>query len=162
MLRGLFTALLTFLILILQVTVLPAFLREPFVPNFLLLQLVYLAVKEEMGPGGALFAFFLGLLLDTFSGVYLGLSGFSFLAIYLVLRLLRDQLYTDSSTLMVVVAFLSTMAHGLLSLLLLLLFSAANGIYATLLAALIPQALVSALVASLITGATSLRLQEEP
>lgn len=161
MLSGLFTALLTFLLLILQVTVLPSFLREPFVPNFLLLQLVYLAVKDEMGPGGAFFAFFLGLLLDTFSGIYLGLSGFSFLAIYLVLRLLRDQLYTDSSTLMVVVAFLATMAHGVLSLLLLLLFSAANGIYATLLAALIPQALVSALVASLITGVTSLRLQED-
>jgi rod shape-determining protein MreD len=161
MLNGLFTALLTFLLLILQVTVLPSFLREPFVPNFLLLQMVYLAVKEEMGLSGAFLAFFLGLLLDTFSGIYLGLSGFSFLAIYLVLRLLRDQLYTDSSTLMVVVAFLATIVHGLLSLLLLLLFSSANGIYSTLLAALIPQALVSALAASLITGVTSLRLQED-
>ncbi len=161
MLRGLTTTLLTFLLLILQVTVLPSFLREPFVPNFLLLEVVYLAVKEERGPAGAFLAFFLGLLLDTFSGVYLGLSGFSFLAIHLVLSLVRDQLYTDSSTLMVVVAFLATVAHGLLSLLLLLLFSAANGIYSTLLAALIPQALVSALIASLITVATSIRLQEE-
>ncbi len=162
MVRGLFTALLTFLFLILQVTVLPAFLREPFVPDLLLMQVVYIAVKEELGPAGALFAFFLGLLLDTFSGIYLGLNGFTFLAIYLVLRLLRDQLYTDSSTLLVVVAFLATIAHGLLSLLLLLLFSAADGIYSTLLTALIPQALVSALVASLITGITSFRRQEEP
>lgn len=161
MLRGLSTALLTFLLLILQVTVLPSFLREPFVPNLLLLVVIYLAVREERGAAGAVIAFSLGLLLDTFSGVYLGLSGFTFLAIHLVLSLVRDQLYTDSSTLMVVVAFMATVAHGLLSLLLLLLFSAANGIYTTLLPALIPQALVSALVASLITVAASIRLQEQ-
>lgn len=160
MLRTLFITLLMFLLLILQVTVLPYFLREPFVPNLLLLLVVYLGVKEEVGLIGTLLAFCQGLLLDTFSGIYLGLSGFSFLVIYLVLRLLRDQLYTDSSTLMVVVAFLATLAHGVLSLLLLLLFSAAGGIFPTLLAALIPQALVSALVASLITTATSFRLQE--
>ncbi len=160
MLRTLFITLLMFLLLILQVTVLPYFLREPFVPNLLLLLVVYLGVKEEAGLVGTPLAFCQGLLHDTFSGIYLGLSGFSFLVIYLVLRLLRDQLYTDSSTLMVVVAFLATLAHGLLSLLLLLLFSAADGIFPTLLAALVPQALVSALVASLVTSATSFRLQE--
>ena len=161
MLRTLFITLLMFFLLILQVTVLPSFLREPFVPNLLLLLVVYLGVREETGLIGTLFAFCQGLLLDTFSGIYLGLSGFSFLVIYLVLRLLRDQLYTDSSVLMVVVAFLATVAHGLLSLLLLLLFSASDGIFATLLAALIPQALVSALVASLVTVVTSFRRQEE-
>jgi rod shape-determining protein MreD len=160
MFRTLFITLLMFLLLILQVTVLPYFLRETFVPNLLLLLVVYLGVKEEIGLIGTLLAFCQGLLHDTFSGIYLGLSGFSFLVIYLVLRLLRDQLYTDSSTLMVVVAFLATLAHGVLCLLLLLLFSAAEGIYSTLLTALIPQALVSALVASLVTAATSFRLPE--
>ena len=160
MLRTLFTTLLMFLLLILQVTVLPYFLREPFVPNLLLLLVVYLGVKEEVGLIGALLAFCQGLLHDAFSGIYLGLSGFSFLVIYLVLRLLRDQLYTDSSTLMVVVAFLATLAHGLLSLLLLLLFSEADGIFPTILAALVPQALVSSLVASLVTVVASFRPQE--
>jgi rod shape-determining protein MreD len=138
--------------LLLQVTVLPAYLRDPFKPNLILVLIVYLALRVDMTLAGGVLAYLLGLVNDAYSGIFHGLSGFSYLFIYAVLRKVADQLYADSSHLLVVVVFVATVVNGLLQLVLLQMFSAADGVYATLLASLIPQALVNALVASLLAG----------
>jgi rod shape-determining protein MreD len=160
MIKYLKIALFVYAALLVQVTLLPAYLADPFKPNLLILFVAWLGLREGGWPGGVL-ACLLGLLADCFSGIYLGLNAFSFLFIYLVLRKVADRLYTDSLYLMVLVVALATLANGLIHLLLLLLFSVADGVYATLLPGLIPQALVNALAASLVFGAPSFTTREE-
>jgi len=146
--------------LLVQVTVLPVYLADPFQPNLLVIVIVYLGLREG-GVHGGLLAFLIGLVEDCFSGIYLGLSAFSFLAIYLGMRKVSGRLYTDNLYLMVLVVFLATLVNGLLHLLLLALFSAASGIYSTLLPALFPQSLVNAFAASILFGISLPGTREE-
>ena len=134
--------------LLLQMTLLPHYLQDPFQPNLLIILVVYLGLKLPHRLGGVA-AFSLGLIQDSFSGLYLGLHGFCYLCIYTLLSEISDRLYTDNRALLVLVVFLATIASALLTLLLLVIFSVSKGVYASLLPALIPQALVNALVASL-------------
>jgi len=146
--------------LLLQVSVLPAYLADPFQPNLLIIVVVTIGLREGGWHGGVL-AFLLGLIADCSSGVYLGLSAFSFLAIYLAMRMVADRLYTDSLLLTLLVVFVASIANGVLHLLLLVLFSAAAGIYTTLLPALIPHALVNSLAASIAFNVPLFRAREE-
>ncbi len=147
-------------LLVAQVTLLPAHLMDPFKPNLLIIVVVYLALKETSHAGAGI-AFLLGLVQDCFSGICLGLYGFSFLVIHLILKKTADRLYTDNHYLMILVVFLVTLVNGFLHLCLLVIFSMADGVYAPLLAALIPQGLVNALAASLLSGAVALNVSEE-
>jgi len=134
---------------LLQMTLLPRYLLDPFQPNLILILVVYLGLKLPHRFAG-LAAFGLGILQDSFSGIYLGLHAFSYLCIYTLLSEVADRLYTDNRALFVLVVFLATLFSALLNLLMLLIFSVSKGVYASLLPALIPQALVNALIASLI------------
>ena len=136
---------------LLQMTLLPRYLLDPFQPNLLIVLVVYLGLKMPHRLAGVA-AFGLGLLQDSFSGIYLGLHAFSYLCIYTLLSELADRLYTDNRALFVLVVFLATVFGALLNLLMLAIFSVSKGVYASLLPALIPQALVNALVASLFSG----------
>lgn len=148
MIKFVWYAILVFTALVLQVTLLPAYLAAPFQPNLLIIFVVFMGLREPMGWGAA--AYLLGLVHDCFSGLYLGLNGFSYLLTFLVLRLVADRLFTDRRSLMILGVFSATIANGLMNLILLLLFSAAGGLYETLLESLVPQALINALVASLV------------
>ncbi|ACH39469.1 cell shape-determining protein MreD, putative [Citrifermentans bemidjiense Bem] len=136
---------------LLQMTLLPRYLLDPFQPNLLIILVVYLGLKAPHRLAG-LAAFALGLLQDSFSGMYLGLHAFSYLCIYLLLSELADRLYTDNRLLFVLVVLLATVFSAALNLLMLAVFSVSQGVYASLLPALIPQALVNALIASLFFG----------
>ena len=136
---------------LLQMTLLPRYLLDPFQPNLIIVLVVYLGLKMPHRLAGVA-AFGLGLLQDSFSGIYLGLHAFSYLCIYTLLSGLADRLYTDNRALFVLVVFLATVFSALLNLLMLTIFSVSKGVYASLLPALIPQALVNALVASLFSG----------
>jgi len=160
MIKFLKTAIIVYAALLVQVTVLPAYIADPFKPNLLIVVVAYLGLREG-GWGAALVAFFLGLIADCFSGIYLGLSAFSFLSIHLLLRKVADRLYTDSLYLMLLVVVLATVVNGLVHLVLLLLFSVGAGTYATLLAGLLPQVLVNALAASLLFGIPAFGVREE-
>ncbi|HLO25912.1 MAG TPA: rod shape-determining protein MreD [Geobacteraceae bacterium] len=149
MIKYLKIAMIVYAALLMQVSVFPAYLADPFQPNLLVLVVVYLGLREGGWRGGVL-TFLLGLIEDCFSGIYLGLSTFSFLSIYLAMRKVSDRLYTDNLYVTLLVVFLATLANGLFHLLLLLLFSAADGMYRTLIPALLPQALVNSLVASIV------------
>ena len=145
--------------LLLQVTIFPAYLADPFKPNLLIIAVAYLGLKPFRLGGGL--AFCLGLVQDCFSGLYLGLSGFSFLSIYLLLNMTAGRVYTDNRFLMVIVVFLATVVNGLLHILLLLIFSTANGVYATLLPSIIPQGMVNAFLTSLLFGFPAFKALEE-
>ncbi len=135
--------------LLLQTVVLPVYLEPPFRPDLLLVFVVCLGLRETV-PGGWALALFAGLSLDCFSGLYLGLNGFIFLGFYLGLKFVADFLYSDSRYLFGLLVFGASFVAGLLQLVLLLIFSAAEGVYASLLPSLLPQALVNTLCASVI------------
>ncbi len=145
--------------LLLQVTVLPTYLADPFKPNLLIIVVSYIGLKS--GRLGCIPAFLLGILQDCFSGIYLGLNGFSYLCIFLWLNVTADRLYTDSRYLMVLVVFLATVVNGLLHLVLLFLFPNTSGMYAPILSGLIPQGLVNALIASLVFSFPIITVLEE-
>lgn len=134
--------------LLLQTTLLPAYLADPFQPNLLIIMVVYLGLKlpHRLGPFAALS---LGLLQDCYSGLCLGLHAFSYLCLYIFLAEVSDRLFTDNRLLLVLVVFLATVMGALLNLVMLMVFSVSQGIYASVLPALIPQALVNALAASI-------------
>jgi len=136
---------------LLQMTLLPRYLLDPFQPNLLIILVVYLGLKLPHRLAGVA-AFALGLLQDTFSGIYLGLHAFSYLCIYTLLAELADRLYTNNRALFVLVVLLATVFSAFLNLLMLAIFSVSNGVYASLLPALIPQALINGLIASLFFG----------
>jgi len=144
------------LVVILQVTVLPAYLEDPFKPNLMIILVSYLALREDISFFGPLLAYLLGLLHGTYSGVHFGLAGISMLLIYFLLSKISDQLYTDSDHVMVVVVFVATILDAMTSLIFILLFSFSSGIYNSFFANLLPQALVNSLVASLVFGFSSL------
>lgn len=146
--------------LILQVTLLPAYIADPFKPNLLLIVVVWLGLRATP-VRGALLAYLLGLVQDSCSGLYLGLNGFSFLMTFLVLQNISHRLYADNRYLMTLAVFIATIACGLAHLVLLALFSAAEGIYAALLVSLIPQGAVNALVASVVFGIVDAAQTEE-
>lgn len=148
------------LCLVVQVTLLPYFLDDPFQPNLLLIVVAYLGLRST-SPLAGLSVFMIGILQDCFSGIYLGLQTFTYLCLYFVLAHIASQLYTDRRSLMILVVFCGTLASGLVSLLLLALFSEADGLYSTMLPSLIPQGLVNALVASIVFSFPSLAAREE-
>lgn len=136
---------------LLQMTLFPRYLVDPFQPNLLIILVVYLGLKLPHRFSGFA-ALSLGLLQDSFSGIYLGLHAFSYLCIYTLLSELADRLYTDNRALFVLVVFLATFLNALINLLMLIAFSVSQGVYASLLPALVPQALVNALIASMFFG----------
>ncbi|HTP65294.1 MAG TPA: rod shape-determining protein MreD [Geobacteraceae bacterium] len=159
MIRSFKIFIIVFTALILQVTILPYYLADPFKPNLLIIVVAYMGLNS--GRTGGVLAFILGLLQDCFSGIYFGLNGFSYLCVHLLLNMTADRLYTDSRYLMVLVVFLATIVNGLLHLLLLLIFPNTNGVYVSVLSGLLPQGLVNALVASLVFISPALKTLED-
>jgi rod shape-determining protein MreD len=149
------------LALILQVTLLPAYLSDPFQPNLLNIWVVYLGLRGKEVRFSGVLAFSLGLLQDCFSGLYLGLNGFSSLLTYLILRATADHLYINSRYLLILLVFLSTVGNGLLQLLMLLLFSSGDGLYASIFHSLLPQALLNGMLTSLLRNLSALMVPEE-
>lgn len=155
MLRWVKLSLYLVLVVLLQVAVLPVYLEDPFKPNLIIILVCYLALREDISFLGGFVAYLLGLIQSTFSGINFGLAGISALLIYMILRKMADQLYTDSDQLMIVVVFIASIIDATVSFLLILLFSASPGIYNSILTNMVPQALVNAMVASLFFGITS-------
>jgi len=142
-------------ILLLQVSLLPVWLEDPFKPNLIIILVCYIALREEGAVTGALFTYFSGLLQGVFSGLYFGLSGISYLLIYLFLKRISDQLYTESNHLMVFAVFAASIFDTLVSLVLISLFSSDTGMFGSFLSNMIPQAVITSIVAAVIFPAYS-------
>lgn len=132
-------------LLMLQVSLLPASLEDPFKPNLMIIFVCYLALRGGNSLAGAVIAYLIGLLHGSFSGFYFGLSGISFLLIYLLLNKVSDQLYTESIPLITTAVFVATLVDALITLFLVALFSSESAIYLTILRNMIPHAVMTAL-----------------
>jgi len=135
--------------ILLQTVFFPDFLIDSFQPNLLVVFVVYLGFRSDV-RFGAFSSFLLGLVQDSLSGIYFGLNGFCYLLVYFLFRETASRLYTESRTLMVIGAFLATVIIAFVQLLLLLVFSASYGVYASLLAAIPTQGLVNAIASGVV------------
>lgn len=134
--------------IILQAALLPSHFSDPFKPNLLIMFVVYMGFRESIRLGG-IGSLLTGLVQDSLSGVYFGLSGFSFLVIFIAFKAVSHRFYTDSRSLMVIGVFFASIFNALIQLLLLTLFSVGDGIFSSILTATMPQAVVNAVVAAI-------------
>lgn len=132
-----------------QTSALPHYLAVAYKPDLLLVLVVYLALRAPVSVSLPA-AYGLGLLKDCLGGVYLGMNGFSFLVVYLVLKALSDRLYVQSATLFVLTVSVATVSVAVINLTLLTVFSQGGSLIASLLGALPSHLLMNAFVASLI------------
>lgn len=132
--------------IICQISVIPSYLADPFQPNFFIIFVVHAGLRWP-ARWGIPVVFLLGLVQDTFSGIYFGLNGFSYLLVFFVLNLIAHRLYTDSRLLMLLATFFATLASSLANLCLLFIFSEASGIYLPMIFNLLPQAALNAWIA---------------
>lgn len=134
---------------LLQTSVLPDYLLSFYKPDLFLVLMVFLALRASIATSLPA-AYGLGLLKDCLSGLYLGLNAFSFLIVYLVLKLLSDRLYVKNPFLMVLTVSVATVSTMMINLLLLSIFSESAGLFSSLMTALVPHLLMNAFVASLL------------
>lgn len=134
-----------------QVSLLPFFLRPAFKPDLLLIIMVFIALRGSFRTGAPL-AWFLGLLDDVCSGLYMGLNALTFLISFLVIKSISDRLYADSAILFVLTVSGVTLAVFALDLLLIAMFTTSSGIAYSMFADLIPRLLVNTFVASIVAA----------
>ncbi len=132
---------------IFQVNIFPAYLADPFKPNVLLIFVAYFGFRAGF-RFGAPCSFLLGLLQDSFSGIYFGLNAFSFLLIFMLYHEVAARLYTGSRTLLVLGTVLAIVLNASIQFLLLLLFSSSDGAFSSIFGAILPQGLATALVSA--------------
>jgi rod shape-determining protein MreD len=137
------------LAVILQGTVIPTFIADPFKPNLLLVLVVYLGLRSERLSTAA-GVYCLGLLHDSLSGLYLGLNAFAYMATFLILQHLAGRLYVQRANVLIFCVIIATAGVALVHVIFLSLFLTAPGIFLSVVIGLVPQMAVNALVASLV------------
>ena len=149
MIRNIAVLLALVLAVVLQTSVLPVHVSNAFKPDLLLVAMVFVALRGPVAQG-ALLSWFLGLIKDVFSGLYLGLNAFSFLIVFLVIKNISDLLYAESGELFVVTVSAATLASVTANLILLIMLTSTPGILYSMFAGLLPHLLANAFAASLV------------
>jgi rod shape-determining protein MreD len=102
-----------FIGLVLQGSVLHAFLPAYLIPNFLLVIVVFLGFFE-VSALGVILSFFIGLLFDLFSGALIGPWAGSFVFVYALLAIFAQRLFIHSiSTVMISVFVANLISTGI-------------------------------------------------
>ena len=146
--------------IIIQVSLLPVFVRPPFKPDLLLVIMVFLALREPFETGAPL-AWLLGLLNDVCSGLYLGLNAATFLISFFVIKSVSDRLYADSAILFVLTVAGVTLAGFTVNLLLIVMLTDSSGIAYSMFSDIVPRLLVNAFAASLVAAFPGFDVQME-
>jgi len=137
--------------IVIQVSLLPAFVRSPFKPDMLLVIMVYIALHGSFKVGAPL-AWLLGMFNDVYSGLYLGLNAATFLISFLVIKSVSERLYADSAILFVLTVAGVTLAGFSLNLLLTVMFTSSPGIAYSMLSDIFPRLLVNSFIASIVSS----------
>lgn len=138
------------LFLTLQTTLLMSFPIQRIRPDIVLILTLYLGLTYPPISGGIL-AFFIGYLMDLFSGNPFGLYTFSRPLIFYAAQLFRDWFYLKSLSFQFLFVFISGLLEGLL---ILFLISALNlpslpNFFHSFFTFLLPQAVFTSLIAPL-------------
>jgi rod shape-determining protein MreD len=135
---------------VIQMSIVPLFLRPSFKPDLLLVIVVFIALRGTFETG-IILAWSLGMVEDVFGGLYLGLCATSFLVTFLIIRSVSDRLYADSALLFVLTVAGATIASFTVNLLFILLFTASPGTAYAMISDIMPRLLVNAFSASLVS-----------
>ena len=131
--------------LLLQTTVLPVAMWERVTPDLLLIMCVYLGLHQHT-VGGAVGAFALGYLQDTFSGSVLGLNAFGMSLVFTVVYLTSRRLWVDNAISKIVVVFLASVLKTAAIVGLVALFLSADGLWHTMVRYLLVEAGLAAIL----------------
>ncbi len=142
---GILFALFAIMALLLQTTVLPLASIGRATPDLLLIMCVYLGLHQHT-VGGAVGAFFLGYLQDTFSGSVLGLNAFGMCLVFTVVYITSRRLWVDNAISKVVVVFLASVLKTLAILALVAVFMSVEGLSHTVLRYLFIEAVLAAIL----------------
>lgn len=135
------------LFLTLQTTLLMSLPIQRIRPDIVLILTLYLGLSYPPISGGIL-AFFMGYLMDLFSGNVLGLYSLSRPLIFYLAQIFKDRVYLEGFLSQFLFVFLSAVVEGFL---LLILFSGLNpsplgNLYPLLFTVLLPQSFSTALI----------------
>ena len=136
------------LTVVFQTSFLPVYMNRFFKPDILLIIMVAMALRSSY-VNGSMLAWFLGLLKDIFSGLFLGLNAFTFLVIFFIIKSMADRIYADSGHLFLFIVAAATMACLAINLSLLVMFTKTPTIAYSLLYGFIPHLLFNVFCASL-------------
>jgi rod shape-determining protein MreD len=142
---GILFALFAIAALLLQTTLLPLASIGRATPDLLLIMCVYLGLHQHT-MGGAVGAFFLGYLQDTFSGSVLGLNAFGMCLVFTIVYLTSRRLWVDNAISKVVVVFLASVLKTLAILALVALFMSVEGLSNSVLRYLFIEAMLAAIL----------------
>ena len=131
--------------LLLQTTVLPVTSVGRATPDLLLIMCVYLGLHQH-SVGGAVGAFLLGYLQDSFSGNVVGLNAFGMCLVFTVVYLTSRRLWVDNTISKFVVVFLASVLKTTALLSMAALFMSVEGVWHTVLRFLVIEAVLAALL----------------
>src|SRR5712671_514314 len=138
-------AIIAIVALLLQTTVLPVAAFGRATPDLLLIICVYLGLHQH-SVGGAVGAFFLGYLQDTFSGSVVGLNSFGMCLVFTIVYLTSRRLWVDNAVSKVVVVFLASLLKTVSILTLVALFVSIDGLWRSMLSYLFVEGALAAVL----------------
>lgn len=147
--------------LVLQSTALHAIPGGAVVPDVLLILCVYLGLRRH-SVGGALGAFVLGYVQDSFSGTAVGLNAAAMCFVYLTIYLTSRRLWVDNLISKIVVVFLAALIKIVVVTVLSMLFISWPTLSGSMLSMLALQAMLTAAFGPLVLRVVSGAERAEP
>ncbi len=145
--RFIFSLFLGVILLTLQTTLLTFFPIQRIRPDFVFIQILYLGLFYPPVSGGIL-AFFLGFLMDLFSGNSFGLYTLCRPLIFYMTQLFKGRFYLESFTSQFLFVFIFGLVEGLFVLMLIRILNPGpiGHLYPLIFAFLLPQSFFTALI----------------
>lgn len=131
--------------LLLQTTLLPLTALGRATPDLLLIICVYLGLHQH-SVAGAVSAFLLGYLQDTFSGSVIGLNAFAMCLVFTLVYLTSRRLWVDNAISKIVLVFLASVLKTTAILALIAVFMSAANLWQSVANYLVLEALLAAIL----------------
>lgn len=141
-------ALTTVAALLVQTTLVPLLPFGALMPDLLLVVCVYLGLHFH-SPAGALGAFAIGYVEDSFSGAVPGLNAFAMMVVFITVYLASRQLWVSNALSKIVMVFLASLVKAFAVLALLGLFLSLDGVWRTAMKYVLVEAVLAAAVGPL-------------
>lgn len=141
--------------LLLQTTLLPFTSIGRATPDLLLIICVYLGLHQHT-VAGAVGAFALGYLQDTFSGTVVGLNAFGMSLVFTVVYLTSRRLWVDNAVSKIVVVFLASVLKTAVILALIAVFLSVGNLWQTVAQYLLIEAALAAVLSPAVFAVLSL------
>ena len=144
--------------LLLQTTLLPFTSIGRATPDLLLIICVYLGLHQHT-VAGAVAAFALGYLQDTFSGSVVGLNAFGMSLVFTIVYLTSRRLWVDNAISKIVLVFLASVLKTAVILVLIAVFLSVGNLWQTVVQYLLIEAALAAVLSPAVFAVLSLTRQ---